>query len=471
VWKRIKKGASWVRHHITRSVAWDLFMVYLAVINVSLILFDLTYFWMRPFYSRHVPVVTRIYDPVKGIEPEPVTEEYLRLVDALAAEGGYGSSSLMVDELLGKLREQSAEIIDDNPFERSGQERHRISMFVLMQRELVQEGVMTATNRDPLEVAELFWSLEPDPGRLTHRVAFFETAIAPLLEANFFRLYDKSGKLTDHFWLIDLPFLVIFILEFFISWYLAVRRETYPRWFMYPIVHWYDLLGIMPFKQMRLFRLFRVASIYVRLSRSDRTFVGDDPISRTIAYFSNIVSEEISDMVSLRILNETQDELNKGTHKAIIHSVATEHRDALARQLASQTRDLLTDIQVRERAQVFLEANLEQAVVSTDAFRFVPLPDVVLRPLVSAIGQAVFDAFADTLAVTVSSEEGQAALQSMIGDAIDGFVQEITEGELEELVKEISIEVIERVKETVTVRKWALPDEERRHFLTREVVE
>ncbi len=446
-------------------------MVYLAIINVSLILFDLTYFWMRPFYSRHVPAVTRIYDPVKGIEPEPVTEEYLRLVDALAAEGGYGTSSLMVDELLGKLREQSAEIIDDNPFERSGQERNRISMFVLMQQELVQEGVMTATNRDPVEIAGLFWSLAPDPDRLTRRVAFFETAIAPLLEANFFRLYDKSGKLTDHFWLIDLPFLVIFILEFFISWYLAVRRETYPRWFMYPIVHWYDVLGIMPFKQMRLFRLFRVASIYLRLRRSDRIFVGDDPISRTIAYFSNIVSEEISDMVSLRILNETQDELSKGTHKAIIHSVATEHRDALARQLALQTRDLLTDIQVRERAQGFLEANLEQAVESTDAFRFVPLPDVVLRPLVSSIGQAVFDAFADTLAVTVSSEEGQEALRSMIGDAIDGFVQEITEGELEELVKEISIEVIERVKETVTVRKWALPDAERRHFLTREVVE
>ena len=175
--------------------------------------------------------------------------------------------------------------------------------------------------------------------------------------------------------------------------------------------------------------------------------------------------------MTLRILNETQDELNKGTHKAIIHSVATEHRDALARQLALQARDLLTDVQVRERAQGFLEANLEQSVESTDAFRFVPLPDVVLRPLVSSIGQAVFDAFADTLAVTVSSEEGQAALQSMIGDAIDGLVMEMTQGELEELVKEISIQVIEHVKETVSVRKWALPDQERRNFLTREVIE
>lgn len=462
---------SWLRHHITRSVAWDMFMVYLAVINVSLIVFDLTYLYLRPYYDQFLPVVSRIYDPVKGIEPEPVTEEYLQLVNDLEGQGGYGTSTATVVELLGDLRELSAEIIDDNPFERSGLERNRIRMFVSMQQRLVDEGVLTQADRDPFEIADIFWSLEPDAGRLSGRVEFFQANVASLLEENFFRLYDATGKLTDHFWIIDLPFLVIFILEFFISWRLAVRRHTYPRWFMYPIVHWYDVLGIMPFKQMRLFRLFRVASIYVRLSRSDRTIVGDDPISRTIAYFSNIVSEEISDMVSLRILNETQDELAKGTHKAIINSVATQHRDALARQLAVQVRDLLVDDGVRERAQGFLEANLKQSVESTDAFRFVPLPDVVLRPMVMTIGQSVFDAFADTLAVTVSTDEGQDALQATIRDAIDGVVLEITEGELEELVKEISIQVIDQIKETVQVRKWALPDEERRHFLTREVVE
>lgn len=446
-------------------------MVYLAIINVSLIVFDLTYLYLRPWYEQYLPVITRIYDPVKGIEAEPVTEEYLRLVDTLAAEGGFGTAEVVVYETLEQLRELSAEIVDDNPFERSGQERSRIRMFVLMQQELVAEGLMTDTDRDPYEVAEVFWSLDPDPGRLSGRVDFFRTRISPLLEANFFRFYDQSGRLTDHFWMIDLPFLIIFIIEFFVSWYLAVKRNIYPRWFMYPIVNWYDVLGILPFKQFRLFRLFRIASIYVRLSRSEHSIVGDDPISRTIAYFSNIVSEEISDMVALRILNETQDELIKGTHKVIIDSVATAHRDALAAQLALQTRDLLTDNGVRERAQEFLEANLEQSVESTDAFRFVPLPDAMLRPLVSSIGQAVFDAFVDTLAATVSSEEGQEALQAMIRDAIDGVVMEITEGELEELVKEISIQVIDHVKETVSVRKWALPDQERRNFLTREPVE
>ena len=71
-------------------------MVYLAIVSLGLILFDLTYLWLRPTYFQYLPVITRIYDPVKGIEPEPLTTEALALVDRLteqmaAAVSGSGS--------------------------------------------------------------------------------------------------------------------------------------------------------------------------------------------------------------------------------------------------------------------------------------------------------------------------------------------------------------------------------------------
>ena len=95
----------------------------------------------------------------------------------------------------------------------------------------------------------------------------------------------------------------------------------------------------------------------------------------------------------------------------------------------------------------------------------------MLRPLVTTIGQTIFDAFADTLAATLSSPEGQETVEALVGDAIDGLILEITEGELEEVVKEISIEVIGHMKETVAVRKWTLPDQPRQSLLTRELVD
>jgi len=471
MWNRIGKTWAWLRQNLSRSVAWDLFMVYLAIVNVSLIVFDLTYLWLRPFYFQHLPVVTRIYDPVKGIEPEPVTQLYLERVGDLPATGASTTNLYSLEASLAHLRELSVEIIDDNPFERSGLESNRIRLFKGMEDELIREGALRDSRHEGQEVSDLFWSLAPDSSRLGPRRQYFDAELAPLLEANFFRRYDLNGKLVDHFWLLDIPFLVIFIVEFLVRWSLAVRRSTYPRWFFFPLFNWFDVLGIMPFKGMRLFRLFRIASIYIRLHRSEHSMVGDDPISRTVKYFANIISEEISDMVSLRILNETQEELREGTHKRIIRSVAMNHRDALAAELAMQMRDLLTNNEVRQQAREFLDANLDQAVESADALRRLPLPDVVLRPLVAAVGQAVFNAFADTLAATLSGQEGQHALEAMIRDSIDGLVVEITEGELEAVVREISIEVIGHMKETVAIRKWTLPDQPRQSIFTRETID
>lgn len=462
------------RSQLTWSLAWDLFMVYLALLNLGLILFDLTYLWLRPQYFRRLPTVIRLYDPVKGIEPHPVTDEYLELTQRLGQELAAGKT-VAVEGTLRKLGDLSLAMVAENPFERSGQERSLIRLFVGMKAVLEQEGVVmgeTASEEVATEeIASRFWSLKPSPAQLGRRLKYFNENLAPLLEVNYHRTYDRSGKLTDHFWRLDLPFLLIFATEFFVRWYLALRRRTYSRWFFFPILNWYDILGILPVRQLRFFRLFRVVSIYLRLSRSEHSIVGDDFISRTIKYVANIITEEISDMVALRILNETQEELREGTHKRIIRAVADTHRDALAAQLALQTRDLLANDEVRQQAREFLDANLEQAVESAAALRMMPVPDVLLRPLVNIVGQAVFNAFADTLEATLSSAEGQEAVRTMIAETVDGLVSEITEGELEELVREISIEVIGHMKETVAVRKWALPDRPPRTIFTRDLVD
>jgi hypothetical protein len=456
---------------LTPQLVWDFLMVYLALLNLGLILFDLTYLWLRPFYYQRLPSITRLYDPVKGISPEPLTTEYLEIAATLSERVAARAPVAEQEILLAELRSLSNRIVEEDPFERSGLERSMIRALKAMQQYLREEpGATAAIDGMTVEQGvQYFWSLQPSPHLLPGRVEFFEETAVPLLSVNFYRSYDLNGKLTDNFWKIDLPFLLVFATEFFAGWILSVRRATYASWFLYPIFHWYDLLGIIPLKQFRLFRLFRVASIYIRLHQSEYSRVGDDVVSRTVKYFANIISEEISDMVSLRILNETQSEIRDGTHRKIIHSVATAHRDALSRELANQLRDLMTNEVIREQARVFLDVNLQQAVDSAEALRRVPLPDVVLRPLVVAVGQAVFNAFADTLAATLSSEEGQVAVEALIADSVDGLVVEMTEGELEQIVTEITMQVIDHVKEAVAVRKWAYPHAPPRAVFTKDL--
>ncbi len=449
------------RRRLTPRLLWDLLMVYLATINVGLILFDLTYLWLRPHYFRHLPVVTRIYDPVKGIESHPLTSRYLELTDELTAivpptstpedlEPRRGE----IEPRLAELRVLSREMLEDSPFERSGQTRAFNAVKAALGTELRIEGLQPRTAGEGFE---LYWSWDAE--RLPARLARFDSQARRHFAINFYRAYDLGGKLTDHFWLIDLPFLVIFTIEFYTGWFLAVRRKTYAKWFLYPILNWYDLLGIIPLRQFRLFRLIRIGSIYVRLRRSELTSVGDDFITRTGTYIYNIIAEEISDIVALRILSETAEEVRDGRHKQIIRDTVEPHRDALANELTVRTRDVLANADLRQQARGFLDANLERAVESAQALRRLPLPDRVVRPLVIYIGQAVFDSIADTMAATLESEEGREALQSILAQTVDGLVDGLTDGELERIAREISLAVIEEISAAVSVRKWAQPDE------------
>jgi hypothetical protein len=261
---------------MTWQVAWDLLMVYLAVINLSLIVFDMTYLWLRPTYFRHLPVVTRLYDPVKAIEPHPLTEAYLEVSENLDNRLRGGSSALGLELNLVELRELSLGVLETDPFERSGQIKSQNRIWVGMRQFLRDEpGAAGVDGLSRPEVSDLFWSLRPEAARLEARAKYFSSELAPLLAVNYYRRFDLKGELTDHFWLIDLPFLLIFASEFFTRWWLAYRRGTYSKWFLFPIFNWYDLLGIIPFKQFRFFRLFRIASIYMRLHRSEHSVVGE----------------------------------------------------------------------------------------------------------------------------------------------------------------------------------------------------
>ncbi len=64
------------------------------------------------------------------------------------------------------------------------------------------------------------------------------------------------------------------------------------------------------------------------------------------------------------------------------------------------------------------------------------------------------------MTATLQSEEGHEALRSIFSQAVDGLVDELTDGELEQIAREISLSVIEEISQAVAVRKWAQPDEE-----------
>ena len=77
--------------------------------------------------------------------------------------------------------------------------------------------------------------------------------------------------------------------------------------------------------------------------------VGKDFLSRGVAYVSNIIAEEVSDVVSLRILNETQAEIRDDTHSRIFDRTVGRRREEIVEIAVSQVREIVANEQTQER--------------------------------------------------------------------------------------------------------------------------
>jgi hypothetical protein len=196
----------------------------------------------------------------------------------------------------------------------------------------------------------------------------------------------------------------------------------------------------------------------MRLRRSELSRVGKDAVSRGVAYFSNIIAEEISDVVSLRILNDTQHEIRDGTGKRIVDATVAARRNEIESVLVAQIRGLVASEPIQAKVRELLRLNLENAVEHSDALRAIPLPNAVLRPLVRATGQIILDTTLETVVATLDSDEGERVARETAAAVLDVVLDGPWRGQLNELAGEIGLDVIEDMKSVVSVKKWAMPD-------------
>jgi hypothetical protein len=424
-------------------------MVWVAFLNLGLILFDLTFLLARPFYLHHAPWLARTYDQVKGIGPHPLSQELLTQVELVERLQAGADPQLEAQRLA--LIDLTVQLLEENPFAACGRSRDLAAIEVRIAKQLEQSPAVLASPRSRQAAIQAFWA----GAQLDRRLALFKADIAPLLEVSYYRECTLSGRPHDRFWLLDLPFLTLFWIEFLVRWIGAVRKRRYKRWFFFPFFFWYDLLGLVPIVYFRPFRLLRIVSVYMRLRRSQLSKVGDDCISRAVAYVANIITEEVSDMVSLRLLNEYQQELRDGTHLRVFDRTVGARRDEINQVLASQIREVLTNQDNLAHFRELLRLNLEHAVAHSEALHSVPLPSAVLRPVVRAVGQVLLDTILETIAGTVDSEQGQEVTQALVTSVVDQLLTGPGLAELDSLGKEIGIDIFEQMKETVAVKKWA----------------
>ncbi|MFM7427350.1 MAG: hypothetical protein ACKO7W_20510 [Elainella sp.] len=205
----------------------------LALLNVVLVMFNLTYLQLRSLYLQTVPAVVQLYDPVKGLYPHPETQRYLERVAELETQFAQADPPTA---LLAELRSYSQLLVQDNPFSDDAE------------LETIRRHLQVRTGAESVFVAfDRFW----DEDYLTQRgwqgeLGFWNRQIRPLMAANSYRQVNRLGQPVDYFWLLDLPFVLLFGVDLAIRIWEARQRLPELSWSQVVLRRWYDLLLLLP---------------------------------------------------------------------------------------------------------------------------------------------------------------------------------------------------------------------------------
>lgn len=275
-------------------------MAVVAAVNLVLVLFDLSYVPWRNFYRQKLPSLTQVYDQIKGIEPHRETQSYLNTVNALKEQVSQtGLRSPQAEAMLGKLRRLSSEMIDTNPFELANKTGTLEKIKNRMRDRIGQESSR--------EAFAIFWS----PAHLSQfgwqrEINFFDKKIQPLIETNYYRRIGEDGEFVDDFWHIDLPFTVLFALEFLARTFYISRHHAGIKWRDAMLWRWYDIFLLSPF-----WRWLRVIPVMIRLNQAQLLDLESARRQITQGFVANF-TEELTEVLVIRLINQLQASITQG---------------------------------------------------------------------------------------------------------------------------------------------------------------
>jgi len=285
------------------KVPWfERLMAVLALGNLSLVLFDISYVPWRDFYFRQLPVLTQVYDPFKGITPHRETQKYLETLEELKNQVVQtGLPSPQVAAELQEINNLSANMIDEDPF-RLASKSGTLEKIKDRMRDRTPNPQQSAK-----QSFKTFWSPEYlNKQGWQQEIKWFDAKIKPLIATNYYRAIGENGEFTDNFWQIDLPFIAIFAIEFLARTYFISRRHRSVSWRAAMLWRWYDIFMLLPF-----WRLLRLLPVTIRIHQAKMPDL--QPIRTQISrgFVANF-AQELTEVVVIQLINQMQQSITTG---------------------------------------------------------------------------------------------------------------------------------------------------------------
>ena len=431
----------------TTALWFERIVAIVALINLTLVLFDTSYIRFRDIYLRFLPEFTTWYGEVfKGIEPERATVNYLETVEKLEEQVAQtGLQSIQAATLLSDLQQQSISMVDENPFEIANKSGTL---------ERIKNDIRDRIGVDSSKQAfTTFWSEDYlTQAGWTQEIGFFNEDIEPLLATNYFRRIGEDGGPRNDFWKLDGWFVLFFAAELLArTFYISRRYKNYSRLDAL-LLRWYDLFFFLPF-----WRWLRVIPVTIRLNQSQ--LVNLIPLrNRVNRIFISNFAVELTEIVVLRVVDQIQNlvrdgdvadwMLALGSKRQYVDINGVNEVEAIATKLTT-----ITMYQVLPVVKPELDALLKHSVVSAleqapgyQGFRQLPgigdLPDQIVQQVVSQTSQTLYQAMTGAL----EDEKGTELTQNLIAKIGEALRTEIQQDKTVDELEQWTVALLEEIK-------------------------
>ncbi|NEP89041.1 MAG: hypothetical protein F6K18_20630 [Okeania sp. SIO2C2] len=442
------------------------------------------------FFNRKIRPLILLYEPklqydlIKGIEPFRDSQNYLIAVSELKILlEKKGLEAEEIEPLLKELRGRSTELIDrDYDFQIVNhilvltQIKYRMKQHIYSQ---IPDSNMSLTpalqilqslnllqylapeillaDKSSKIAFNTFWSSQYlERYQWEEELDFFSKNIQFLMQSFYFRDLGKDGEFVDRFWLVDLPWMIIFWIEFIGRTLLISCRSNLSLWGAVK-KRWYDVFLLQPWLPS-----LRIITAFIRLQKVKLPDMKELYTNIRFQLIGSFAKEIIQVVVSGGI-NQLQNNISKGSlKKAIFESKNKSDKVDVDKNDHGNIQEIINNIlevtacrvlpEIYPDIEDFLRYHVEQSMQQLSIYRRLQkipflrrLPDKIANNLVIQISSTV--ATSPQKAYQTQPDAVSIKLrQQLVRQFTTKFLSELQEKQTFEEIEVLMINWLEEIK-------------------------
>ena len=268
--------------------------------------------------------------------------------------------------------------------------------------------------------------------------------------------YDQH--IHANFLAIDLAFVSVFLLDVLLGWAMAIAERRYHRWFFYPFVHWYDVLGCIPLSGFRLLRILRVISLLHRLQRMRLIDIRGWQLYAIYAKYYDILLEELSDRIAIRLLDNVQDQVRSSDSlsRQLVGDVVMPRKQQLIAEVSGRLEAMASNAYATNRDDLMRYVS---ALVGRTLAESREISRLKRLPLGSQVAKGLDETLSDLACRLVHeaveglrSPEFNTLVERLTESGFDAWIE--VDKHTDQVTEQVLIDMIEMLKEQIAVKQW-----------------